>query len=59
MIIISFSRQNLTGWEKKRYAVILRKTILKIIQISRDIRNMTNFINIEVHIKLNRRDVKW
>jgi len=56
VIIISFSRQNLTGWEKKKYAAILRKIILGFIQLNRNIKDMGNFINIEMHIRLNKEE---
>lgn len=51
MIRISFGRQNLTGWEKKRYAAILSKIILRAIQFNRAVRNMGNFVNVELRIR--------
>ncbi len=51
MIRISFGRQNLAGWEKKKYAAILSKIILRAIQFNRAAGNMGNFVNIELDIK--------
>jgi hypothetical protein len=53
VVRISFSKQNLTGWGKKRYTEILSKIILRVIQFNRAVRNMGNFVNVELHIRFN------
>ena len=51
MIRVSFDRQNLTGWEKERYAAILSRIILRTIQFNRAVKNMGNFVDVELRIK--------
>jgi len=51
LIKISFDRQNLTGWEKKRYAAILGRIILRTIQFNRAVvKSSSNFVNVELRI---------
>jgi len=50
LIKISFDRQNLTGWEKKRYAAILGRIILRTIQFNRTVKSISNFVNVELRI---------
>ncbi len=51
LIRISFGRQNLTGWEKKRYAETLSRIILRTIQFNRTVKDNGNFVDVELRIK--------
>ena len=51
LIRISFGRQNLTGWEKKRYAETLSRIILRTIQFNRVVKDNGNFVDVELRIK--------
>ncbi|MBL7130903.1 MAG: hypothetical protein ISS45_05850 [Candidatus Omnitrophica bacterium] len=51
MIEIEFSPEKMTEWEKDRCAAILRLLILEIVHFNRYMRNVGNFVNVELQIK--------
>lgn len=51
MIEIEFGSEKLTEWEKDQCATILRLLILEIVHFNRYMRNVGNFVNVELHIK--------
>ena len=51
MIEIEFGSEKLTEWEKERCAAILRLLILEVVHFNRYMRNVGDFVNIELRIK--------